>query len=71
MSAIEDILVFLENQMGDMKQTISQNSSNLLYKILMDLLYRKDISEEEIKKKLELCRITLKQFQNWLTPFCI
>lgn len=56
LTAIQNALVYLENQVDDMKQTLDQNKEILLYKIMMDLLYSRQLDEEDIKKRLALCQ---------------
>lgn len=55
LSAIQNAMVYLENQVDDMKQTIGKNKDILLYKTMMDLLYHIQSDEEEIRKRLTLC----------------
>lgn len=55
LSAIQNAMGYLENQVDDMKQTIGKNKNILLYKTMMDLLYHAQADEDEIRNRLALC----------------
>lgn len=51
-SAINDVLSFFEEKVDDMEKTISQNAQVLIYKSMMDILYKNNRTEEEIYRQL-------------------
>ncbi len=56
LASIQNTLVYLENQMDDMKHTLDQNKDLFLYKTMMDLLYSRQIDEQDIRKRLAMCQ---------------
>lgn len=56
-SAINEAMIFLEEQVDDMRHTIKDNKQIILYKTLMDLLYNPVTNEEDIHRRLELCQV--------------
>lgn len=61
LKAIEEAFSFLENQVDDIKQTTHANLEVLRYKVLIQLLYDNDFSDDLILQRLELCDITFEE----------
>ncbi len=59
LSLIEETFSFLENQVDDVQKMIRKNSSIFLYKIFMDILTKKELSDIELMDKLELYGIPI------------
>lgn len=59
LSLIEDTFSFLENQVDDMRNTLQQNNKVFLYKIFMDILSKKDLSDKQLLHKLNLYGVTV------------
>lgn len=60
LSLIEGTLSFLENQVDDIQSMLRQNNQVLLYKIFMDILNKKQLSDQQLMHKLNLCGIDIK-----------
>lgn len=61
LSIIEGTFSFLENQVDDIQKMLHKNSQVILYKLFMDILNKKELSDSQLLHKLELCGIHITQ----------
>lgn len=58
-SMIEETFSFLEGKVDDVQHMLDQNNTILLYKIFMDILNKKELSDSQLLHKLELCSVRI------------
>lgn len=61
LSLIEGTFSFLENQVDDIQKMLHKNSKVILYKLFMDILNKKELSDSQLLHKLELCGVHITQ----------
>ena len=61
LSAIDSMVTFLQNRVGDMQDILERNRSIISYKLTMDLLHSHILEEPELRERLFLSGITFQK----------